>query len=62
MSFEVLDDEVSGATSAVYIGRNGVVCYDIKEPEPFDVTWGLVAFPPSALEHVGFHHLAVVPA
>ena len=44
----------------MYIGRNGVVCYDIKESESFDVTRGLVAFPSPAFEQVGFHHFAVV--
>ena len=60
MSFEVFDDKVSGATSAVYIGRSAFVIHDIEKPEAFDLARSLVPFPLPTFEQVGFHHLAVV--
>ncbi len=60
MTFEVFDDEVSGATSAVYVGRYVVVSDNIKESKPLDFSRGLVPLPASAFEHVRLHYLAVV--
>lgn len=59
-AFGVLDDEEAGATSAVYVGRKGVVCDCVVQAKAVEFAWRLVAFPSAAAQEVGPHHLAVV--
>ena len=60
ITFGIFDDEVSGSTSAMYIGRKVAIADCIEEPEALDFPWGLVSLPAPTGEHVGFHHLSVV--
>ena len=62
ISFSVFYDEVSRRPAAVYVCVFSVQFHAVEKPEPVYLPWSLVAFPPSAGQHVRLHHFAVVTA
>ena len=52
LTFGVFDDEVTGSTSTVYVGRKEVVMNGVEQPEAVYLTRRLVVLPATALQKV----------